>query len=192
MSPLRWGELTTQNYRYRMFGKRWRKRTKQTLVWYAYCWLTRFNIGEYQAAVEGFREASDLRPDKYSHFTCLGKVYLRWAGHEAEALEALTTSLRLKHTSVAANLAAKAQAALEESCKVHWGIVCNTWSRGYDAIEMLDSSVCCYAWRTLCFSVMDLGVRLLRLLAQPRLSFHGALRMTQRGWPIRTAIMLPV
>lgn len=79
------------------------------------------DIGEYQAAVEGFREASDLRPDKYSHFICLGKVYLRWGGHAAEALDALTTSLRLEHTTVAANLAAKAKAALEESSKVHSG-----------------------------------------------------------------------
>lgn len=81
-----------------------------------------FRTGRYEAAVEGFRNASRLRPHKHSHFTCLGKVYLRWGGYEAEALDALTESLRLEPTSVAANLAAKAQVALERAHQVHTAV----------------------------------------------------------------------
>ncbi|CAB1115626.1 unnamed protein product [Ectocarpus sp. CCAP 1310/34] len=69
-------------------------------------------VGNYEAAVEGFRRASRLRPNKNSHYTCLGKVYLRWGGHESQALEALEESLRLEHTKVAENLAVKAQVAI--------------------------------------------------------------------------------
>ena len=76
------------------------------------------SAGRYEAAVDGFRNASRLRPHKHSHFTCLGKVYLRWGGYEAEALDALTESLRLEPTVVAANLAAKAQVALERAHQV--------------------------------------------------------------------------
>ncbi|CAM9131524.1 unnamed protein product, partial [Scytosiphon promiscuus] len=74
-----------------------------------------FRIGSYEAAVEGFRQASRLRPNKHSHFTCLGKVYLRWGGHEDEALEALEESLRLERTEIAANLAVKAHVAIEKA-----------------------------------------------------------------------------
>ncbi|CAM9251478.1 unnamed protein product [Ectocarpus fasciculatus] len=69
----------------------------------------------YEAAVEGFRRASRLQPDKHGHYTCLGKVYLRWGGHESQALEALEESLRLEHTKVAENLAVKAQVAIERA-----------------------------------------------------------------------------
>lgn len=78
--------------------------------------------GGYEAAVDGFRQATRLRPEKHTHFTCLGKVYLRWRGHEEEALEALEESLRLQHTSVAANLAAKARLAIERAKQV-WGVL---------------------------------------------------------------------
>lgn len=80
--------------------------------------VSRRQAGNYEAAVEGFRRASQLRPLKHSHLTCLGKVYLRWGGHEAEALAALTESLRIERTSVAATLAAKAHAALERAGQV--------------------------------------------------------------------------
>ena len=83
--------------------------------------------------MEGFRNASRLRPEKHSHFTCLGKVYLRWGRHEAEALEALTESLRLEPTSVAANLAAKAQVALERAHQVN--ICVCSGVPGYTAVE---------------------------------------------------------
>ncbi|CAN0190490.1 unnamed protein product, partial [Hapterophycus canaliculatus] len=75
----------------------------------------RVSTGSYEAAVEGFRQASRLRPKKHSHFTCLGKVYLRWGGHADAALEALEESLRLEHTDVAANLAVKARVAVEKA-----------------------------------------------------------------------------
>lgn len=74
--------------------------------------------GKYEAAVEGFRHASRLQPDKHGHYTCLGKVYLRWGGHESQALEALEESLRLEHTKVAENLAVKAQVAIERAEQV--------------------------------------------------------------------------
>lgn len=70
--------------------------------------------GKHQAAVEGFRSAGELRPHKHSHFTCLGKVYLRWGGHETEALEALTRSLEIEPTIVASSLRAKALMAVEK------------------------------------------------------------------------------
>ncbi|CAM9299318.1 unnamed protein product [Ectocarpus sp. 6 AP-2014] len=74
-----------------------------------------FRLGNYEAAVEGFRRASRLQPNKNGHYTCLGKVYLRWGGHESQALEALEESLRLEHTKVAENLAVKAQVAIERA-----------------------------------------------------------------------------
>lgn len=69
-------------------------------------------------AVEGFRLASELRPHKHTHFTCLGKVYLRWGGHDAEALGALVRSLQIERTSVASNLATKARVALARKAQV--------------------------------------------------------------------------
>lgn len=79
------------------------------------------STGSYEAAVEGFRQASRLQPKKHSHFTCLGKVYLRWGRHENEALTALEESLRLEHTDIAANLAAKAHMAIEKAKQVWTG-----------------------------------------------------------------------
>lgn len=74
--------------------------------------------------MEGFRRASRLQPNKSGHYTCLGKVYLRWGGHESQALEALEESLRLEHTKVAENLAVKAQVAIERAEQVCLSCVC--------------------------------------------------------------------
>lgn len=64
-------------------------------------------------AIEGFKRACELRPFKHTHFTCLGKVYLRWGGHEQEALEVLTRSLEIVRTAAASRLEVKARAAME-------------------------------------------------------------------------------
>lgn len=63
--------------------------------------------------MEGFQRASELQPTNHSHLTCLGKVYLRWGGHETQALEALHRSLLIERTTAASNLAAKAKVALD-------------------------------------------------------------------------------
>lgn len=84
--------------------------------------------------MEGFRQASRLRPKKHSHFTCLGKVYLRWGGHEGEALEALEESLRLEHTDIAANLAVKAHVAIEKAKQVQEAVCSRVfWMRSAES-----------------------------------------------------------
>lgn len=78
----------------------------------------RTSSGDYAAAAEDFRRASELGPTRHLHFTCLGKVYLRLGGHAQEALEALNRSLEIEPASnnaVAVDLRERAVAALERA-----------------------------------------------------------------------------
>ncbi|CAM9210057.1 unnamed protein product, partial [Discosporangium mesarthrocarpum] len=72
-----------------------------------------FRLGLYEKAAQGFTRAIDLAPTVYTHYICLGKVFLRWGGHEQQAVDILRQAIEIDPTPTALSLAAKANGALQ-------------------------------------------------------------------------------
>ncbi|CAM9210136.1 unnamed protein product [Discosporangium mesarthrocarpum] len=77
-----------------------------------------FRLGLYERAARGFARAIDLAPTVNINYICLGKVFLRWEGHEQQAVDTLQKAVEIEPTPTALSLAAKANLALRRTVAV--------------------------------------------------------------------------